>query len=69
MSKIIDSQLSIYQNHFKAHGDTPEGTYNQNEAIQDLRFQRLIKQFTQQDSEYSIHDDGCGICDLHQYHE
>ena len=67
MSKIIDSQLSIYQNHFKAHGDTPEGTYNQNEAIQDLRFQRLIKQFTQQDSEYSIHDVGCGICDLHQY--
>jgi SAM-dependent methyltransferase len=67
MSKIIDSQLSVYQGHFKEHGDTPEGTYNQNDALQHLRFERLIKQFAEADSVYTVHDIGCGICDLYQY--
>lgn len=67
MSKIVESQLSVYQEHFLKHGDTPEGTYNQNDVFQHLRFERLLKQLPEKGSRYSLHDVGCGICDLHEY--
>lgn len=67
MSKIVDSQLSIYKSHFDKHGDSPEGTYNQNDAAQNLRFDALIKQLPLRTGKFSLHDVGCGICDLHQY--
>lgn len=67
MSKIVESQLSVYQEHFLKHGDTSEGTYNKNDVLQDLRFERLLKQLPVKGTGYSLHDVGCGICDLHEY--
>jgi len=67
MSTIVDSQLSVYQRQFELHGDQPEGTYNQNDAVQNLRFNALIKQLPLREEKCSVHDVGCGICDLYQY--
>jgi Methyltransferase domain len=68
MSKsIIINQEGIYRDHFLEHGDTPEGTYNQNDAIQNLRFSSLIKNIDFNSPETTIHDVGCGICDLYHY--
>lgn len=67
MSKVIDSQLHVYQDNFNKHGDSPEGTHNQNLVLQHTRFERLVKQFASKDNRYSLHDIGCGICDLYEY--
>ena len=64
---IITNQEDIYRGHFLEHGDTPEGTYNQNDAIQNLRFERLIKNLDLSSDKTTVHDVGCGICDLYQY--
>ncbi|HSI82173.1 MAG: trans-aconitate 2-methyltransferase [Candidatus Methylacidiphilales bacterium] len=66
-TSIIQNQLEIYREHFLEHGDTPEGTYNQNDAIQNLRFERLIKNLDIETSSSTLHDVGCGICDLYAY--
>jgi hypothetical protein len=64
---IIKSQLKIYEEQFAKFGDSPDGTFNQNTSIQNLRFERLLKQFDFEASPYSLHDVGCGICDLYTY--
>ncbi len=64
---IINNQEEIYRGHFLEHGDTPEGTYNQNDAIQNLRFERLINNLDLSSALTTMHDVGCGICDLYQY--
>lgn len=64
---IIKKQLEIYVKQFTEHGDSPDGTYNQNKIIQNLRFERLLKQFNFNEEKYTIHDVGCGICDLYAY--
>ena len=64
---IVKKQLEVYEKQFQEHGDSPEGTYNQNLVIQNLRFERLIKQYDFKNNSFSIHDIGCGICDLYTY--
>ena len=64
--KVIDNQRSIYDAQIKEHGDSPQSTHNQLVEIQNLRFERLLANI---DLTYkgSIHDVGCGICDMYQY--
>jgi len=64
--KVINSQRMIYDAQIKAFGDSPESTHNQLVEIQNLRFERLLSNINL-DSENTIHDVGCGICDLYQY--
>lgn len=65
-SKIISQQQQIYRDQFLLHGDGPDATYNQSEIIQRLRFSRLMADFDLRE-ELTIHDVGCGICDLYPY--
>lgn len=67
MSDYIKKQVEIYEKQFLEHGDSPDGTFNQNSVIQNLRFERLLKQFNFNENSYTIHDVGCGICDLYEY--
>ena len=67
MSDYIKKQLEIYEKQFLEHGDSPDGTFNQNSVIQNLRFERLLKQYDFNNNTFSVHDIGCGICDLYEY--
>jgi hypothetical protein len=68
MKKIVQDQINIYKNNFLENGDCPEGTYNQNSSIQNLRFNRLLNSFDLDEFNFfSIHDVGCGICDIFEY--
>jgi hypothetical protein len=68
MNKIVENQIRIYKTNFLENGDSPEGTYNQNSAIQNLRFERLLYSFDLNEfNSFSIHDIGCGICDILGY--
>lgn len=62
---IIASQIDVYRAQFLEYGDTPDGTFNQSELIQNIRFSNLLKPLLLENS--SLHDVGCGICDLYEY--
>ena len=64
--KVIENQRSIYDAQIKDHGDSPETTHNQLVEIQNLRFERLLSNLDIS-SKASIHDIGCGICDMYHY--
>ena len=63
---IINSQIKAYQENFIKYKDTPEGTFQNNTETQYLRFSRLITQFDFKEK-VSIHDVGCGICDMYEF--
>ena len=65
--KIIKAQLDAYQPNFIEHGDKPQGTFQNNSETQQLRFERIMRQFKLEQNNYNIMDIGCGTCDLHQY--
>lgn len=62
---IIASQIGVYRAQFLEYGDTPDGTFNQSELIQNIRFSNLLKPLLLKNS--SLHDVGCGICDLYEF--
>jgi len=64
--KLISQQRDIYRKQFLAHGDNPDATYNQSESIQQLRFSSLLEGLDL-DRETTVHDVGCGLCDLYPY--
>lgn len=64
---IVKNQQEVYTRQFLEHGDSPEGTFNQNDVIQNLRFDRLIRQLDFHNGIKKLHDVGCGICDLYTY--
>lgn len=66
-SDIIKYQQGVYRRQFLEQGDGPDGTFNQNNINQELRFERLINQFDLSTPNQTIHDVGCGICDLYPY--
>ena len=63
---LLNEQKDIYRKNFLEHGDTPEGVFWNNLETQHLRFNRLLKNFGLT-SPFSIHDIGCGTCNLHEY--
>lgn len=65
---IITDQTHLYGTNFSKHGDCVEGTYNQSDLIQSIRFNNLLSDLGINPSQsLSIHDVGCGICDLYPY--
>lgn len=62
---IITSQVQLYRQQFLEHGDTPNGTFNQSESIQTLRFTQLLNPLQLENA--TLHDVGCGICDLYHH--
>jgi cyclopropane fatty-acyl-phospholipid synthase-like methyltransferase len=64
--KLIKNQRDIYREQLLAYGDSPDATYNQSESIQQLRFARLLNALDLNHG-VSVHDVGCGICDLYPY--
>ena len=64
--KLIKAQLDIYDAQIKKYGDSPQSTHNQLLEIQNLRFERLLANINT-DKNYSVHDVGCGICDMYNY--
>ena len=65
--KIIENQLAIYKARIREYGDSPKSTYNQFLEIQNLRFERLLFHIDLNVEKESIHDVGCGICDMYNY--
>ncbi|PWG04262.1 class I SAM-dependent methyltransferase [Polaribacter aquimarinus] len=63
---IIKKQIEAYRENFLENLGTPEGTFQNNLETQYLRFSRLIK-FFRLEQENTIHDIGCGICDMYKY--
>lgn len=64
--RVIENQRGIYDSQIKKYGDSPKSTHNQLVEIQNLRFERLLSKIDLKNY-YTIHDVGCGICDLYQY--
>lgn len=64
--RLIRQQRDIYREQLLAHGDSPNATYNQSISIQQLRFARLLNALDL-DQSATVHDVGCGICDLYPY--
>jgi hypothetical protein len=68
IKKIIDDQRKTYVDNFIKHKDSSLGTFQNDRATQYLRFERIIKPFREiLNDNVSLHDFGCGVCDLHQY--
>jgi hypothetical protein len=68
MSDIIKKQLEAYQSNFLKHGNTPEGTFQNNNTTQYERFNQLLTPLLRlKSSDFSICDIGSGVCDLHKY--
>lgn len=65
--KIIEDQVSIYKPQLDLFGDSPKSTLNQEREIQYLRFDRLISQLKLDNEQITIHEIGCGLCDLYKY--
>jgi len=62
---IIAEQIEVYKPKFLEHGGTPMATAQNDRVSQHLRLSRLVKNMELKDK--SIHDVGCGICDLYPY--
>lgn len=66
-SRIIDAQLGVYQPAFLEHGDSPQGTHQNNRETQYLRFEMLTGHLLNGSTHNTIEDIGCGVCDLYGY--
>lgn len=65
---IIKNQIEAYRENFLLHKDSPRGTHQNNRETQYLRFERLLASFKEGlIKTATLHDFGCGICDLHEY--
>jgi hypothetical protein len=68
MSNIIKKQLAAYQQNFIQHGNSPQGTFQNNTTTQYERFNQLLLPLLQhKNKEFTICDIGSGVCDLHKF--
>lgn len=66
--KIIEDQISTYKKNFIENKSSSLGTFQNDRVTQHLRFERIVKPFKGiLSDEVSLHDFGCGSCDLHEY--
>jgi hypothetical protein len=64
---IIGEQIKIYRPNFIKYGDKPQGIFWNDAETQYLRYERLLRNFALPKKNFSIHDIGSGVCDLHKY--
>lgn len=65
---IIAAQRAAYGRKFQEHGDTPEGTFQNNRVTQHLRFARVLKEIAPYfEAGDTVHDIGSGLCDFYAY--
>lgn len=65
---VIAAQRNAYRANFLEHGDSPLGTYQNNQTTQYLRFERLLRNLVPEaGSRATLHDVGSGLCDLYQF--
>jgi hypothetical protein len=67
MKVIVDFQRELYGTNYRKFGPTPKGTFQNNLLTQYLRYEYLLKNLLPLKSNFTIHDVGSGICDLHKY--
>jgi hypothetical protein len=68
IDEIITRQRDAYRSNFLTHGDSPLGTFQNNQLTQYLRFESLIGRLAPHFSERTtVHDVGSGICDLKHF--
>jgi hypothetical protein len=67
MKEIVDFQRELYGTNYSKFGPTPKGTFQNNLVTQYLRYDYLLKNLLPYKSNFTIHDVGSGICDLHKY--
>lgn len=68
IDEIITRQRDTYRTNFLTHGDSPLGTYQNNQLTQYLRFESLLSRLMPYlDERTTLHDVGAGICDLKQF--
>lgn len=69
-TSIIEAQRDAYRSNFLLHGDTPLGTYQNNQVTQHLRFDCLIRHLVPHIGPgTTMHDVGSGLCDLYHFLE
>lgn len=65
---IIEAQIKVFRESFIKHGDTPKGIFANDSKTQKIRYKNLLKNLlVYKEKDFSIHDIGCSMCDLHQY--
>lgn len=68
MDNIIKSQLEVYRDNFIEHGDTPQGTHQNNLATIEERHRQLVAYLLPYlPKNFTVCDFGAGTCDLHGY--
>ncbi len=66
-TELLNEQRRIYKSNFMLFKDSPQGTFQNNQETQYLRFERLMKNILPQSGRFSIHDIGSGVADLHKF--
>jgi hypothetical protein len=68
MDKIVESQLEACRGNFLRHGDSPRGTYQNNQVTIEERHRQLLAQLRPfLPASFTLCDLGSGTCDLHGY--
>ena len=68
MDQIVASQLKAYRGNFLRHGDSPQGTYQNNEVTIEERHRQLLARLRPfLPANFTLCDLGSGTCDLHGY--
>jgi SAM-dependent methyltransferase len=66
-ARIRSAMQAAYGRQLRAHGDSPQATFQNDRTTQELRFERLLRGLLPAPGAVSVHDVGCGLCDLHAY--
>ena len=65
---IIMAQRKVYGERFKAHGFSPQATFQNDRITQDIRFENLsMNIFPHLKEGDTIHDIGSGLCDFYDF--
>ena len=65
---IINAQRIAYGDNFRRYGDSPKGTYQNDQTTQFIRFHHLLEGIRHYfDGGTSLHDLGSGLCDFYTF--
>ena len=66
-ARVRRAMQAAYGRQLRERGDSPQATFQNDRITQELRFERLLRCLPPAPGPVSIHDVGCGLCDLHAY--